>query len=296
MHKRPEDTFTSSSKDVPPLSVCSVVTKGVLSEFLLLKTSIEIFHNCMWFVITDRECAEVLRGIRNVNIVSITKIDDETASHGVDDTGLKHNFFDLVMEKFAVTKAAISESGYGLFLDSDMLFVNRIDEHVLRCLINRDIEVILSPHYTNDKVNENRVGNFNAGMFAASNMDFILKWEEYCIVHREKSLYFEQQPMEYIYKIFRTMSLPINYNIGWWRFKPNFSSHRFKYLRLDDKGQIEFYGLCAVNFHIHTLKKLRYTNNGENLMSEVFRLMKLSARPEYKKILMRYEELQAPNA
>ncbi|SHL12859.1 hypothetical protein SAMN05444414_105183 [Roseovarius marisflavi] len=275
------------------LSLSTIATKKSLSEFLLLKHSIELFHDCQWCVVADSTTESVLRSLDNVSVVEVFSTDDSKLSHGVTDVTMKSYHYDLMLAKFSATKAALSENGWAVYLDADMLFVNPIDDYVFRLLKDSDVDAVLTPHYTNDKPNEMRVGIFNAGMFGVSNPEFLEKWHEYCIVHRDKSTYFEQQPIEFIYKIFRCLTLPINYNIGWWRFKDGFSDHRFDYISLDEKGGLMFYGLPAINFHFHLMKPLLYPNNGQRLIQNVIDLMSSSSLQSLKSIVEKYEDLKS---
>ena len=277
------------------LSLSSIATKKSLSEFLLLKYSIELFHDCQWYIIADSKTNGVLQSFDNVSVVEIFSTDDSQLSHGVTDVTMKSYHYDLMLAKFSATRVALRENGWALYLDADMVFVNPIEEYVFRLLKDSDVDAVLTPHYTNDKQNEMRVGIFNAGMFGVSNPDFLEKWREYCVVHREKSTYFEQQPIEFIYKIFRCLTLPINYNIGWWRFKNGFSDHRFHYISLDETGRLMFYGLPAINFHFHLLKPLLYPNNGQKLITDVIGLMSSSPLQELRNIVEKYENLKSGN-
>lgn len=266
--------------------ISCIISKDALSEFMLLKTSIELFHNCKWYVAVDAYCEEKISHFNNVKTYTLIK--DVVFKHGVKDVSDNVDFYEMLKTKFEVTRYALSENNYTIFLDTDMVFFNPIEKEIINIINEKIVDIILTPHYTLDKVNEDRVGIYNAGMFMVNNMDLINQWEKLC--NSLDNIYYEQPPLERVVENYRCMLLPINYNIGWWKFKPNFSEFRYKYLCLNNDGRIHFMSKEAVNFHLHTLKRLPYDNYGSILWDKICNLLEESDQNDYQIILDYFRE------
>ena len=96
-------------------------------------------------------------------------------------------------------------------------------------------------------------------------------------------MYYEQQPLQFSSYNFLTANLPINYNIGWWIFNEPNTHHRMNFLSIKDNS-IYFYGLPAICFHVHALKKLDYTNYGKFLVDKILELIKQCNNKHYDSI------------
>ena len=107
--------------------------------------------------------------------------------------------------------------------------------------------------------------------------------------HEELGMFYEQQPLQFASYPFVTVNLPINYNIGWWRFNQPTTTNRLQFLRSDGK-QILFGDMPAVCFHAHTLKNLGDTNFGQFLVDKVLALMKATPGNAHYQELVRFIE------
>lgn len=265
------------------IPVASVATQKSLNEFLLLKMSLEQYHNVQWFVSTDEFAYNKLKDFHNIACLNLIKSDD--CSHGTNDPIKNRLFLELVMTKFNALKLAISTHGYGLFIDADIFFTAPIEDRVLDLMKNKDIDSILSPHMTNNLSLEAQVGHYNVGFFSMRNIEYLNLHEAMSWKHKELGMYYEQQPIQFSSYNFITVNLPINYNIGWWRFNEPQTQKRLEFLTTNG-NDILFDGKKAVCFHVHALKKLDYTNYGKFLMSKVITLMKsCSSNKNYEEII-----------
>jgi hypothetical protein len=264
------------------ISVASVVTKKSLTEFQLLKMSLEQYHEVEWFLSTDEYAALELSKYDNVNAQALVKTDE--CSHGTDDPVKNRLFLELVMTKFDALKAGINKHGYCLFIDSDIFFTNPIEDRVLDLIKNDRIDAILSPHMTNNLGLETQVGHFNVGFFSMRNIDYLRLHEGMSWRHKEFGMYYEQQPLQFSSYEFLTVNLPINYNIGWWRFNEPHTHNRMNMLRIHE-GRIVFGNKPAVCFHVHTLKKLDYSNYGDFLTEKIVELMKTCKNEKYDELV-----------
>ena len=264
------------------ISVASVVTKKSLTEFLLLKISLEQYHEVEWFLSTDEHSKKELSRYENINSQSLIKTDD--CSHGTNDPIKNRLFLELVMTKFDALKEGIKKYGYCLFIDSDIFFTNPIEDRVLDLIKNDKIDAVLSPHMTNNLGLEAQVGHFNVGFFSMRNIDYLRFHESMSWRHKEFGMYYEQQPLQFSSYEFLTVNLPINYNIGWWRFNEPHTHNRLELLKTDGTNLI-FNNKPAVCFHVHALKKLDYENYGKFLVDKITSLMMQSNNERYEILL-----------
>lgn len=264
------------------LPVASVATQKSLDEFLLLKLSLEQYHEVQWFVSTDDFAYDKLKNYNNVKCLKLIKTDD--CSHGTNDPIKNRLFLELVMTKFDAIKMAIEAHGYGLFIDADIFFTAPIEDRVIELMKNKDIDAVLSPHMTNNLGLETQVGHFNVGFFSMRNKNYLTLHEALSWKHKEFGMYYEQQPLQFSSYQFLTVNLPIYYNIGWWRFNEKQTHQRLELLTTDGKD-IYFNGSKAVCFHVHALKKLDYTNYGRFLLDKITSLMKSCNNKNYFEIL-----------
>lgn len=264
------------------LSVASVATKKSLNEFLLLKLSLEQYHDVDWHVSTDEFAHDHLTKFQNVKSLKLVKTDD--CSHGTNDPVKNRLFLELVMTKFDAMKSAIEKNGYGLFIDSDIFFTNPIDDRVISLLQNSSVDAILSPHMTNNLGLEAQVGHYNVGFFSMRNKNYLTLHESMSWKHKDFGMYYEQQPLQFTSYPFLTVNLPINYNIGWWRFNETYTKSRLEMLT-SDGNRLNFNGAPAVCFHVHTMKKLDYSNYGKFFLERIVELMKNCNNEKYVELL-----------
>ena len=264
------------------LPVASVVTEKTICEFDLLKLTIEQYHNCEWAISCDKKAYNQYKDVENIECLQIIETDD--CDHNVGSPEQKDNWMRVMMTKFDAVEFLIEKYGSALFLDSDMIFVNPIEDKVLELFQSSGIDASICQHMTNDWQNEAKHGLYNGGMFHTNNKSFITQWRNLSKDYKKYGFYFEQQPLEFVQRNFISLNLPINYNIGWWRFNRPNTQARLELLRcVDDK--IYFGNRPAVNFHVHTLREIGYQNFGQFLVDKVCSLMSESNNEKYKKVL-----------
>ena len=271
------------------LPVCSVASKKSLTEFLVLKKSLEQYHDCEWFVSTDETSHKFLSKFDNVNSINTVKSDD--GSHGVNDPVKNRIFLELIMTKFDALEAAIEKYGVGLFLDSDIFFTNPLEDRFLDLINNKDIDAILSPHMTNNLLLETQVGHFNVGFFAVRNKKYLNLHKQLSWKHKEFGMYYEQQPLQFTSYEFLTVNSPIYYNIGWWRFNEKHTHSRLEWLNVNDET-IFLQDKPAICFHAHILKDLDYQNVASKMIHKLFSMMKSCKNEKYKDFFEYFEEVK----
>ena len=273
------------------LPVASVVTSKTICEFDLLKLTLEQYHNCTWVISCDKAAAAKYKGVENVLCLDL--IDSDDCDHNIATEAQKDNWMKVMMTKFDAVNKLIELHGHGLFLDSDMIFVNPIEDRVLEIFKNKNIDASICQHMTNDWPTEAKHGLYNGGMFHMNSKEFIKQWVELSKDYKKYGFYFEQQPLEYVQRNFNSFNLPINYNIGWWRFNTPKTQSRLNLLNIvDDK--IYFGNRPAINFHVHTLREIGYQNFGQFLVNKISSLMGMTNNENYKKVLdFLYHEQEA---
>ena len=271
------------------IACASVVTKKSFKEFLLLDYTISQYHNVKWYLSTDPVVFEKLS--HDEKYICLKNIEtDENANHcGADNSQeSKQKFMDIMKTKaYACLEALEQNEEFVLFLDSDIFFVNPIEEKLLSLFKNKSIDAFLCPHSTFNHANEATVGFFNAGMYCTNSIQFLKTWIEINDKALEYGMYGDQKPLEYIYFNFTTANLPINYDIGFWRMNESNQMHaaRFNSLTIDQHSNIRFCGHLAVCFHAHTFKNLTYPNYGAKTVERVLLCLNHSKRKDHKNIL-----------
>ena len=264
------------------LPVASVVTNKTICEFDLLKLSIEQYHDCRWAISCDDSAYDKYKDVENIDCLKL--IDTDDCDHNLASPEQKDNWMKVMMTKFDAVGHLISEYGHALFLDSDMIFVGPIEDEIMSLFQNPDIDVAICQHMTNNWQVEAQHGLYNGGMFHIKSLDFLYTWIELSKDYKKHNFYFEQQPLEYVQRNFVSLNLPINYNIGWWRFNNPQTQNRLSLLHL--RGDRVYFGTRpAVNFHVHTLREIGYQNFGQFLVDKICDLLRSSSSPEHKTIL-----------
>lgn len=264
------------------LPLASVVTQKTIQEFKLLKSSIESYHKCFWTLSCDTAAYDVFNNDKNTECLRLIESDD--CDHNMNDAQKKDNWMKVMMTKFDASEKSINEFGHVLFLDSDMIFVNPIENEVLELFDNKNIDAAICQHMTNDWQVEAKHGLYNGGMFHLKNINFLNTWKQLSLDYKKYNFYFEQQPLEYVQRNFVSLNLPINYNIGWWRFNTPQTMKRLSKLHTKE-GKIYFGDRPAINFHVHTVRELEYENFGQFLVDKIKDLFSNSNNDKYKNIL-----------
>ncbi len=272
------------------IPVASVVTRKTLGEFLLLKLSFEQYHRARWYLSVDSATHEKLQVFDNVVLLNTIETDD--GSHDTNDPEKNRIWMALMMTKFDALRAAHREHGYALFMDTDIFFTAPLEERIVDFMRDPRIDAILSLHMTNNPVVEGQVGYYNGGFFSVRNVELLEKHAQMSRRHKELGLFYEQQPLQFASYPYLTVTFPINYNIGWWRFNEPHTRDRLQFLRADGT-QVWFGERPAVCFHAHTLKELGAGNYGLFLVNTVLTLMKACPNnPQYAELVRFIESYQ----
>ncbi len=269
------------------LPVASVVTKKTICEFDLLKLSLEQYHKCEWVISCDAAASEAYKDVENIKCLQLIETDD--CDHNIASPEQKDNWMKVMMTKFDAVRALIEDHGHALFLDSDMIFVGPIEDEVLQLFSNETVDAAICQHMTNNWPVEAQHGLYNGGMFHLRSLEFLDTWVSLSKDYKKHNFYFEQQPLEYVQRNFLSLNLPINYNIGWWRFNTAQTKTRLNLLHMKE-DRLYFGSRPAVNFHVHTLREIGYENFGQFLVDKICELLRQSNTDAHKIILETLEK------
>jgi len=269
---------------------CTTVTKSYYKEFLLLKYSAEQYHRCRWVVSCDKEIYDKIRYDANVDAILNIHVERE-GDHVTGTDEEAKSFNDTTFTKFESCRFSIEKYGYALFLDSDTFFVNPLEERFFGTVENDDIQLMASPHYSDNAVSTTDTGFYNSGMFVIKCEEILDRWQVLSFFQKDLNLYFEQKPLEFIVREHFVVDLPLNYNLGWWRFNSAMVHDRLKYLKLRE-NKIYIGDYPVVNFHVHMLKELRYGNMGDFLKIKILNLLEKSKNSKYTDLFEYYTTLE----
>lgn len=275
------------------IPIATVVTERTYKEFLLLKKSAEQYHDVTWYISADQYVYDELRYYKNIQVKKLVSTDD--CNHNSTDPKQRKNFIDLVLTKFDICKFAIEEQSISdseydgvLFLDSDVFFVNPLEEKCLEMMKNKTMDMILSLHMSDNWVNEGIHGLYNVGMFYVRNKEALNLWRHMSENHEKLGMYYEQSPLTFLSRMYWVGLFPINYNISWWRMNEPSTKSRLDALKLVN-DRIMFGNHPAVNIHVHTLKTLGVVQHGQFLLDKILQLMQNSTNSDYSEFLRYYE-------
>jgi hypothetical protein len=226
----------------PLLILSCSVTESHFKEFLLLKYSAELFHDCLWYLSCDEYSYNNIPKEVNISSENIGMKNGKVFGDEEEIT----NFYKVIDGKFAAAKRAIANHGQVLMVDSDIIFCGEFREHFL----GTDVDASICPHYQWNPEMDKAWGLYNVGFVNIRNIKFLEAWEEETKSGRHE---FEQVPMEIVVRnsYFRCQKLPIQHNMGWWRFNSAEKRVRANSFECLNDG-IWFDGNPVSSFHFHS--------------------------------------------
>lgn len=249
----------------------SSVTKSCIKDFLLMKATLEQNHEAEFYLAVDDHCYDYFhKNFKNINCFKL--IEAEDADHVSPSEKQKEDFIKIIQAKFDVAKIALEKNNFIFWCDVDHIFFNPIEDRILEGLNNEKIDAALTPHHSDGFADEKTVGYYNCGFVLISNFDFLRTWESLFQRHRQLGLYYEQKPLELSTQFYHTLTLPLNYNVGWWKFCGPSAQTRWDSIKLStgfkNKGvdsdgnstshptasSLLFFNKPLVNFHFHYFK------------------------------------------
>lgn len=108
--------------------------------------------------------------------------------------------------KMYIMKKAIEEYGNTMFVDADIILLNKIEVE--------DVELQLSQHFHRDQEKDRLYGKYNAGYLFAQNTKVPELWAE---LYLEGTGFYEQTPLEKLKSHFTFARFSEDHNVGFWR-------------------------------------------------------------------------------
>jgi|APSaa5957512493_1039668.scaffolds.fasta_scaffold41658_1 hypothetical protein len=250
----------------PPKSISVMATGAALREVQLLIFSIRMLYNSPIYVVCDDTVYTKLKrmGFLWLYLKAAANPEDLKAAAAETKAVVAHNDFHsagAIWAKIGAMEWALAEEGETLFLDADIVFNNTIHEDIVL-----DVDAIVSPHYhTGDTFTDSqKYGVFNAGYVFARHPDFAKVWKD---IYLNRSTFYEQQGMIWLFEHFDMGIFNKNHNIGFWRFTKDWSGRK---LSLGSRG---INWSEAKSFHFHAFPETYTRANkgltrGYNLLKE----------------------------
>jgi len=202
-----------------------------------------------FYLAVDDFCYDYLHeNFKDVKCFKLIKTED--ADHVSQSAQQQADFIEIIKAKFTVAKEAFKDSNFIFWCDVDHIFFNPMEPRLLELIDKKLVDAAVSPHHSDGFADEKTVGYYNCGFVLISNPAFLATWEDLFLRHKQLGLYYEQKPLEVTTELYTTITLPINYNVGWWKFLgPNAQT---RWDSIDLKGQdLKMLNNPLINFHFH---------------------------------------------
>ena len=193
-----------------PNSFCTICTKKCVQELIGLLLSLSIHHtNEKIYILSDEETKDTI-----MKISPKIKLDIEWAvklniysNYNRQQMVKKNIWNEFQMSKANVILYALEKSKDTLFLDSDMIILDTIND------IDKTKDLGVSPQFIQQK-NVDETGYYNGGMLWTKNKNVPEDWKKFT----QTSRYHDQASIEDLVKKYSYFEFGENYNLQTWRF------------------------------------------------------------------------------
>ena len=193
-----------------PSSFCTVCTKNCVDELIGFLLSLSVHHkNAKVYVMCDSVSKKTVKNISpqpRLDIVWLSTL-NKYSDYDRDDMVRMGIWSDFQMSKADVIEEALKNESDTLFLDSDIIILDKIDD------IDKTKELGVSPQFIKQK-NVDETGYYNGGMLWTNQRSLPDSWKEFT----KTSRYFDQASIEDLTKIYSYYEFGENYNLQTWRF------------------------------------------------------------------------------
>lgn len=193
-----------------PDSFCTVATNSVISDIICFVLSLSIHHpNSKLYLLCDSKVKNELDRLTPKPKLDLIILNELDKYSGIDRKTMEKKgiFLEFLMNKIKIMNKALEKSHDTLFLDSDMLIINKINT------IDKTKDLGVSPQFIRDK-NAKEVGYYNAGMLWTKNKNLPNDWRSFSY----KSHYFEQTSITDLAHKYSHFTFGPEYNLQTWRF------------------------------------------------------------------------------
>ena len=192
-----------------PSSFSSICTSNCAFELIGLLLSLSVYHpNEKMFILCDSKTKEIVNNMTPQPRLQITWVVELDKYDGMNRQIMvqKGIWSDFQMAKSTVIKYALRESNDTLFLDSDIIITDVIDD------IDMSKDLGVSPQFITQE-HINKTGYYNGGMLWTKNKNVPDDWIEFT----KTSRYFDQASIEDLVKKYSYFEFGENYNLQCWR-------------------------------------------------------------------------------
>lgn len=193
-----------------PSSFSTICTSNCAFELTGLLLSLSVYHpNEKVYILADSKTKTIIENITPQPKLDIQWFIELNKYDGMNRTTMeaKGIWSDFQMAKAHVLNHALINSNDSLFLDSDIILTDVIDD------IQHDYQLGVSPQFI-AKVDVDRTGYYNGGMLWTKNKNVPNDW-----IHFTKtSRYYDQASIEDLAKKYNYFEFAENYNLQCWRF------------------------------------------------------------------------------
>tara|TARA_Y100000768_G_scaffold103261_1_gene75478 strand:- start:123 stop:3845 length:3723 start_codon:yes stop_codon:yes gene_type:complete len=190
-------------------SFCTFCTKSSYKDLRLLLLSLELYHNDMpVYIIAD---SAIKTMVENDNYSLDIKIRVELDKYTDMNRQIMEEldiFTEFLLKKADVMDYALEENDTVLFLDSDIMLLNKMD-----LLVDSKYDVGLSRHNIKEEYSS-KFGIYNAGFMYIKNKSVTDYWRP---LIKDKNTFYEQQCMDNFKDNYEVYEFDNSYNYGWWR-------------------------------------------------------------------------------
>lgn len=204
--------FTNQNQNCPS-SFCTICTNKCKNELVLLLLTLSIHHNgSKVYIMCDKESKLVIdeltpdlnKQLKLSWYIELDKYSNKTRA----DMEKEKIWSDFLKNKMNIMLKALNKEKDTLFLDSDMVILDRISD------IQHNKDVGLSPQFIRQQ-NVLETGYYNAGFLWTNNKKVCEYWKE--IIEPNHSCA-EQIHMKKLTEKFKSFEFGENYNLQTWRF------------------------------------------------------------------------------
>ena len=237
-----------------PSSFSSICTSNCAFELVGLLLSLSVFHpNEKMFILCDTKTKEIVDNMTPQPRLQITWFVELDKYDGMNrDIMTRKGIWDeFQMSKAVVIKYALQNVHDTLFLDSDIILTDCIDD------IDMTKEIGVSPQFITQE-HIDKTGYYNGGMLWTKHINVPNDWIEFT----KTSRYFDQASIEDLVKKYSFFEFGENYNLQCWRLmlSPESPQHIANHITSTDKL---YYKNKPLKFiHTHFLdKRFQQFNN-----------------------------------
>lgn len=266
-------------------SISTLANKKAKNDIELLLLSLELYNpHTPVYICCDNYIEKYIKNSNyNLKLYTINTL-DKYGEINRQEMERKNMWLDFMLEKTASIKLALEHHNNTLFVDSDILFLNNINN------LDFNKQIGLSPHFIK-KQNEDLYGKYNGGFFYVNDKSFC-DW--FIDKSKTDSKYYEQYTLNFVNSKYNMFEFPIQFNFGWWRLlecNENEIESRMKKFTINN-NEIQYNNKPLICVHTHFIENNEtYVGKLTNTFNDfIINLLNKCDNNKYNKILSKIHE------